>query len=39
MKSYNEGGSGVVFLMLLLVMVALACFNIWRKLRKKTRTQ
>ena len=35
MKSYNEGGSGVVFLLLLLAMVALACFNIWRKLRKK----
>ena len=32
-------GSGVVFLMLLLAMVALACFNIWRKLRKKTRNQ
>jgi spermidine/putrescine transport system substrate-binding protein len=28
-----------VFLMLLLAMVALACFNIWRKLRKKTRNQ
>ena len=39
MKSYNEGGSGVVFLLLLLAMVALACFNIWRKLRKKTRNQ
>jgi len=25
--------------MLLLAMVALACFNIWRKLRKKTRNQ
>ena len=37
MKSYDEGGSGVVFLMLLLAMVALACFNIWRKLRKKSR--
>lgn len=35
MKSYNEGGSGVVFLLLLLAMVALACFNIWRKLRKR----
>ncbi len=39
MKSYDEGGSGVLFLMLLLAMVALACFNIWRKLRKKTRNQ
>ena len=37
MKSYDEGGSGIVFLMLLLAMVALACFNIWRKLRKKSR--
>ena len=35
----GEGGSGVVFLLLLLAMVALACFNIWRKLRKKTRNQ
>ena len=39
MKSYDEGGSGVIFLLLLLAMVALACFNIWRKLRKKTRNQ
>ena len=37
MKSYDEGGSGVVFLLLLLAMIALACFNIWRKLRKKSR--
>ena len=37
MKSYDESGSGIVFLMLLLAMVALACFNIWRKLRKKSR--
>ena len=29
----------LLFLMLLLAMVALACFNIWRKLRKKTRNQ
>lgn len=39
MKSYNEGGSGVVFLMLLLAMVALACFNIWRKVRRRNRNQ
>ena len=38
-EELQEGGSGVVFLMLLLAMVALACFNIWRKLRKKTRNQ
>ena len=37
MKSYNEGGSGTVFLLLLAAMVALACFNIWRKLRRKAR--
>ena len=37
MKSYDEGGSGFVFLLLLLAMLALACFNIWRKLRRKTR--
>mgnify|MGYP000793284692 FL=1 len=37
MKSYDEGGSGVIFLLLLLAMIALACFNIWRKLRKKSR--
>ena len=36
-KSYDEGGSGVIFLLLLLAMIALACFNIWRKLRKKSR--
>ena len=37
MKSYDEGGSGYLFLMLLLAMLALACFNIWRKVRRKTR--
>ena len=37
MKSYDEGGSGYIFLLLLLAMLALACFNIWRKLRKKSR--
>ena len=26
-----------MFLMLLLAMLALACFNIWRKVRRKTR--
>ena len=39
MKSYDEGGGSYLFLLLLLAMVALACFNIWRKLRKKTRNQ
>lgn len=37
MKSYNEGGSGYLFLLLLLAMLALACFNIWRKVRQKNR--
>ena len=37
MKSYNEGGSGYLFLLLLLAMVLLACFNIWRKMRRKAR--
>ena len=39
MKSYDEGGSSYLFLMLLLAMLALAFFNIWRKLRKRTRNQ
>lgn len=37
MKSYDEGGSTYLFILLLLAMVALSCFNIWRKLRKKAR--
>ena len=37
MKSYDEGGSGYLFLLLLLAMILLACFNIWRKMRKKMR--
>ena len=37
MKSYNEGGSGYLFLLLLLAMLALACFNIWRMVRRKYR--
>lgn len=37
MKSYDEGGSGYLFLLLLLAMVLLACFNIWRKMRRKAR--
>ena len=39
MKSYDEGGSGPLFLTLLAAMIALACVNIWRKLRKKSRNQ
>ena len=39
MKSYDEGGSSLLLLSLLAAMVALACFNIWRKLRKKSRNQ
>ncbi|MGN0707565.1 MAG: PotD/PotF family extracellular solute-binding protein [Faecalibacterium sp.] len=37
MKSYEEGGNALVFLLLLLAMLGLAVFNIWRKLRKKAR--
>mgnify|MGYP000754959580 FL=1 len=39
MKSYDEGGGSYLFLLLLLAMLALACFNIWRKVRRKTRNQ
>ena len=39
MKSYDEGGSSLLFLALLAAMVALACFNIWRKVRKRARNQ
>ncbi len=39
MKSYDEGGSSYLFLLLLPAMLALACFNIWRKVRRKTRNQ
>ena len=37
MKSYNEGGNAFLFLMLLAAMLALAIFNIWRKLRRQAR--
>lgn len=37
MKSYEEGGSGWTVIVLLLAAVALSCFNIWRKMRKKMR--
>ena len=39
MKSYDEGGGSYLFLLLLLAMLSLACFNIWRKVRRKTRNQ
>ena len=39
MKSYDEGGSSLLFLSLLAAMVALACFNIWRKVRRRNRNQ
>jgi len=38
MKSYNEGGNAYMMLLLLLSMVALAGFNIWRKVRRKMRS-
>ena len=37
MKSYNGDGSGWMVIIFLLVAVALSAFNIWRKMRKKTR--
>ena len=37
MKSYKEGGSGWMVLALLLLAIAISAFNIWRKLRKKSR--
>lgn len=37
MKSYEEGGSGWMVVVLLMLAVAVSAFNIWRKLRKKTR--
>ena len=38
-RKYDEGGGSYLFLLLLLAMLALACFNIWRKVRRKTRNQ
>ncbi len=37
MKSYEESGSGWMVLVLLLLAIAISAFNIWRKVRKKTR--
>jgi spermidine/putrescine transport system substrate-binding protein len=37
MKSYDEGGNGYMFLLLLAAMILLACFNIWRKVRRRVR--
>ena len=37
MKSYEDGGSGRMVLALLLLAIAISAFNIWRKLRKKSR--
>ena len=37
--AHDEGGGSYLFLLLLLAMLALACFNIWRKVRRKTRNQ
>lgn len=38
MKSYNQGGNAYTMLMLLTAAILLAGFNIWRKLRKKIRS-
>ena len=37
MKSYEEGGSGWMVVVLLMLSLVISAFNIWRKLRKKTR--
>ena len=37
MKSYEEGGSGWMVVVLLLLALVISFFNIWRKLRKKAR--
>ena len=37
MKSYEEGGSGWMVVVMLVVAIAISAFNIWRKLRKKSR--
>lgn len=37
MKSFEEGGSGWMVVVMLMVAIAISAFNIWRKLRKKSR--
>ena len=37
MKSYEDGGSGWMVVVLLMLSLVISAFNIWRKLRKKTR--
>lgn len=37
MKSYEEGGSGWMVVVMLVVAIAISTLNIWRKLRKKSR--
>ena len=37
MKSYEEGGNGWMVVVMLVVAIAISTFNIWRKLRKKSR--
>lgn len=35
MKSYEEGGSGWMVVVLLMLSLVISAFNIWRKLRKR----
>ena len=37
MKSYEDGGSGWMVVVLLMLALLISAFNIWRKLRKKSR--
>ena len=37
MKSFDENGSGWMVVVLLMLALLISAFNIWRKLRKKSR--
>ena len=39
MKSYDEAAAATCSSLLLLAMILLACFNIWRKMRRKMRNK
>ena len=39
MKSYDEGGSGWMVLVFLILALAISVFNIWRRVRKKLRNE
>ena len=39
MKSYDEGGSGWMVLVFLILALAISVFNIWRRVRRKLRSE